>query len=75
MSQFRFVLVIFFFTAVLILDVYLRGTNDRIFYEHSQREAQERQLEQELVAKQLVLENLINPTALTRRLDEPQTGD
>lgn len=70
MSQFRFVLVVFYFTAVLLFDVYLRGANNRVFYKLSQYNAQERQLEQELVARQLVLENLINPAALAKRLNE-----
>ncbi len=75
MSQFRFVLVVFFFTAVLIFDVYLRGADNRVFYELSQYKAQRRQLGHELVKRQLLLESLINPTALTRRLEELQTGD
>ena len=70
MSQFRFVLVVFYFTAVLIFAVYLRGANNRVFYELSQYNARQRQLKQELVARQLLLESLINPAALTKRLDE-----
>ncbi|MHC4121548.1 MAG: hypothetical protein ACYSWO_29095 [Planctomycetota bacterium] len=52
MSQFRFVLVVFYFTAVLIFAVYLRGANNRVFYELSQYNAQQSQLTQELIAKQ-----------------------
>ncbi len=70
MSQFRFVLVVFYFTAVLILAVYLRGANNRVFYELSQYSAQQNQLGQELGAKQLQLESLINPSALSKRLEE-----
>jgi len=73
MSQFRFVLVVFYFTAVLIFAVYLRGANNRVFYKLSQYNARQRQLEQELVARQLLLESLINPAALTKRLEELQT--
>ena len=75
MSQFRFVLVVFYFTAILILDVYLRGANNRVFYKLSEYKAQQRQLEQQLVARQLLLENLINPSALTKCLDELQNDD
>lgn len=75
MSQFRFILVVFYFTAVLIFAVYLRGANNQVFYELSQHNARQRQLEQELVRRQLLLESLINPTALTRRLDELQADD
>ncbi|MHC4301457.1 MAG: hypothetical protein ACYS7Y_29675 [Planctomycetota bacterium] len=70
MSQFRFVLVVFYFTAVLIFAVYLRGANNRVFYELSQYNAQQSQLTQELIAKQLQLESLINPSALSKRLKE-----
>ena len=75
MSQFRFVLVVFYFTAVLIFAVYLRGANNRVYYELSQYNAQLGQLKQELGARQLLLESLINPAALTKRLNELQTGD
>jgi hypothetical protein len=75
MSQFRFVLVVFYFTAVLIFAVYLRGANNRVFYELSQYNAQQNQLKQELGAKQLQLESLVNPSALSERLKEPDTDD
>ena len=70
MSQFRFVLVVFYFTAVLIFAVYLRGANNRVFYKLSQYNAQQNQLKQRLGAKQLELESLINPSALSKRLEE-----
>ena len=75
MSQFRFILVVFYFTAVLIFAVYLRGANNRVFYKLSQYNARQRQLKQELGKRQLLLESLINPAALSRRLDELQTDD
>lgn len=74
MSQFRFVLIIFYFTAVLVFAVYLRGANNRVFYELSQYNAQQRQLKQELGKRQLVLESLINPAALAKRLDALQSN-
>ncbi len=75
MSQFRFVLVVFCFTAVLIFAVYLRGVNNRVFYELSQYNAQQNQLKQELGAKQLQLESMINPSALSKRLKELDTDN
>ncbi len=75
MSQFRFVLVVFYFTAVLILAVYLRGANNRVFYKLSQYNAQQNQLKQRLGAKQLELESLINPSALSKRLKEPDIDE
>ncbi len=75
MSQFRFVLVVFYFTAVLICAVYLRGANNRVFYELSQYNALQNQLKQKLGAKQLQLESLINPSALSKRLEESDAGE
>ena len=75
MSQFRFVLVVFYFTAVLIFAVYLRGANNRVFYKLSQYNALQNQLKQKLGAKQLQLESLINPSALSKRLEELDAGD
>jgi len=73
MSQFRFVFVIFCFTAVLIFAVYLRSANDRIFYELSACNAQMSRLKQELGTKQLLLESLINPAAISQRVVESNT--
>ena len=75
MSRFRFVLVVFYFTAVLIFAVYLRGANNRVFYKLSQYNALQNQLKQKLGAKQLQLESLINPSALSTRLKELDTDD
>jgi hypothetical protein len=75
MSQFRFVLVVFYFTAVLIFAVYLRGANNRVFYKLSQYNALQNQLKQKLGAKQLQLESLINPSALSKRLEELDAND
>ena len=75
MSQFRFVLVVFYFTAVLIFAVYLRGANNHVFYKLSEYSSQQNQLSQRLVAKQLELESLISPSALSKRLKEPATDE
>ncbi len=75
MSQFRFVLVVFYFTAVLIFAVYLRGANNRIFYELCSYEAMQGRLKQELGTKQLLLEDLINPAAISQRIEEPDTDE
>jgi len=70
MSRFRFVFVIFYLTAVLIFTVYLRGVNNRIFYELCLCKAEQSRLRQELGTKQLQLEILINPAAVSLRFDE-----
>jgi len=72
MSQFRFVLVVFYFTAVLIFAIFLRGANNRAFYRLSQYNARLHQLKQSIGVKQLQLESLINPSALSKRLQEPK---
>ena len=75
MSRFRFVFVIFYLTAVLIFTVYLRGVNSRVFYEIRLCEAEQIRLRQELGAKQLRLEKLINPAAVSLRFDESNETD
>ena len=68
--RFRFVFVVFYFTAVLIFTVYLRSANNRIFYKLYMHRVEQSRLKQELWQKQLQLEGLINPAALSQRLDE-----
>ena len=69
-SLFCFVFVIFCFTAVLIFTVYLRGANNHIFYTLCTYTAEQSRLKQQLGNKQLRLEGLINPAAVSQRLDE-----
>jgi hypothetical protein len=75
MSQFRFVFVVFCFTAILIFAVYLRNANDRIFYELYACDAEVSRLKQELGTKQLLLESLINPAAISQRLGGSNTDN
>ena len=70
MSRFRFVFVVFYFTGILILAVYLRSLNNRIFYELSLETDEQERLNEELGDKQLRIERLINPTAVSERLEE-----
>ena len=70
MSRFRFVFVIFYFTGILVLAVYLRNANDRIFYELSTQKAKQRQLNKDLADKQLQLERLFNPSAVSERIEQ-----
>jgi hypothetical protein len=69
--QFRFVFVVFYFTAVLIFAVYLRSANNRIFYQIYTQEAEQSWLMQELTHKQLQVETLINPAAVSERIGGP----
>jgi len=68
MSHFRFVFVVFCFTAVLIAAVYLRSINNRLFYQLCLCNAERDQLKQDLGTKQLRLESLINPASLSERV-------
>jgi len=71
MRRFCFVFVVFYFTGMAIFTVYLRSTNNRIFYKLCRSRAEQNRLKQQLLAKQLQLESLINPAAISQRLDEP----
>ena len=75
MSQFRFVFVVFFFTAVLIFAVNLRSANNRIFYELCACNADMSRLKQELGTTKLVRAGLINPAAISQRVDESNTDN
>ena len=75
MSHFRFVFVVFCFTAVLITAVYLRSVNNRLFYQLCQYNAERDHLKQELGAKQLRLESFINPASLSERVGRPENDE
>ena len=68
--RFHFLFIVFYFTAVLILTVSLRSTNNRIFYKLCGVTAEQGRFKQQLWQKQLELENLINPAAVSQYLDE-----
>ena len=75
MSRLYFVFVVFCFTAVLIFAVYLRNANNRIFNELCACRVEQSRLEQELGTKQLLLEGIINPAAVSQRFDKLNTND
>jgi hypothetical protein len=67
-SRFCFIFVVFYFTAILILAVCLRSADNRIFYRLCTVNTEQSRLKQQLSNKQLQLENLINPAAVSQRL-------
>ena len=69
--HFRFVFVVLFFTAVLIFAVYLRNVNNRVFYQLYTLEMEQSWLVQELTQKQLEVESMINPAAMSERVGGP----
>ena len=67
--------VVFCFTAILVFTVYLRSSNNRIFYKFCMRRAEQGRLKQQLWEKQLRLENLISPAAVSEHLDELENSE
>ncbi|MDD5064818.1 MAG: hypothetical protein PHQ35_08695 [Phycisphaerae bacterium] len=74
-SWFCFVFVVFCFTAALILTIYLRNADNRTFYKICVCTAEQNRLKQQLWQKQLRLENLISPAAVSHRLDANKSGN
>jgi len=72
MSRFRFVFVVFYFTAISIIGVYLRSYEDRIFFLLRKEKVEQNWLMQELRGKQIQLENLINPSTIAERFGEQE---
>lgn len=65
-----FAFIVFYLAAVLIFTVYLRHANKQTFYQLCTYQAEQSQLKQELWQKQLRLESLINPAAISQRLEQ-----
>ena len=75
MSRLCFMFVIFCFVAALVLSIFLRDANHRMFYELRVYQGQHNQLTRQLWQKQLELEQSINPSAILQGLestDPPQ---
>jgi len=69
-SRFHFIFVIFWLTAILITTVYLRSMGNSVSYQLCIKNMEQNQLKQRLWQKQLELENLINPAAMWRHLEQ-----
>jgi hypothetical protein len=68
--RFCFVFVVFYFAAVLIFAIYLRNAESRVFYKLYMNSDEQSWLKLQLCQKQLQLEMLINPPAVSQRLEE-----
>jgi len=64
-SRLCLVLVIFFFAATLIVSVYLRDCDHRVFYALRRYKIEQGRLQQDLWQKQLRVESLINPASIS----------
>ncbi len=70
MMKFRFCVAAFCITAFLVLTVYLRTCEDRIFYQICKVATEQSRLKQQLWQKQLALEGLINLAALSEKIKD-----
>jgi len=64
----RFFFAVFCFTTLLVLTVYLRSANNRSYYRLITLKAEHNRLKQQLWQKQLQLESLTNPAAISQHL-------
>ena len=73
-SQFRFVFVILCFTALLTLTVYLRTEESRIIYRLCAVNAEQSRQRQQLWQKQIMVESLTNPAAVSKVVADTQAS-
>lgn len=69
LSQFRFIFVIVALTVVLVFAVHVRVTSSRVFYKFQLAHTKHNTLNAELKQKQLRLEAMINPAAVSKKLE------
>ena len=67
------VLLVFYLVAVMVVVVFLRDTNNHLFYTLQAYRTDESRLKQELWQKQLQLESLTRPDAVIRLVTVPKT--
>ena len=73
MSRSRLVFIVFFLTAVLIATVHLRNISSRIFYQFRGSVVARDDIQQQLWNKQIRLEGVINPSAVSESLKPEST--
>lgn len=69
MSRPRFILIVFFATAVMILTAWLRTSSSRIFYQYRGSTVQRELLEQQVGEKQVEVFRLTNPEVISESSD------
>jgi len=69
-----FVLVVFYVVAIMVAVVFLRDTNNHLFYTLRACRMDEARLKQELWQRQLQLEGLTRPEAVMRLIAVPKAG-
>jgi hypothetical protein len=73
MSRSRLVFIVFYLTAILIATVHLRTVSSRIFYRFRAAVVARDRIKQQLWQKQLQLESLINPSAISEYIEQGET--
>jgi hypothetical protein len=66
---FRLVFVALYFTSIMLFAACIRNANDRTFYKICAARVSQNRLKQQLAAKQLRLENLINPSSVSQQIN------
>jgi hypothetical protein len=64
----RLVFVVLYCTTVMLLAASLRNANDRVFYKICAARVSQDRLKQQLAAKQLRLESMINPASVSQQV-------
>lgn len=67
-----FVFLVLYFVAVMIMVVFLRDTNNHLFYTLQAYQTDQARLKQELWQKQLKLEGLTRPDMVMRLVTVPK---
>jgi hypothetical protein len=68
MFQLRFVFAVICLTVVFLAAIFLREANNRVFYDLCTYRAELNRLKQQLGAKQIRLEAIINPAAVSQQV-------
>ena len=74
MSRSRLIFIVFYFTAVLITVVHLRTASNKIFYRYRSGYIAQSKLKQQLWKRQLHLQMLKNPDAVSEHTTDNSHG-
>ncbi len=74
MSRSRLIFIVFYFTAVLITVVHLRTASNKIFYRYRSGYIVQSRLKQQLWQRQIQLQMLKNPDAVSERTNDKIRG-
>ena len=75
MSRSRLIFIVFYFTAVLITVVHLRTASNKIFYRYRSGYIAQSKLKQQLWKRQLQLQMLKNPDAVSEHTNDDRPSE